>query len=177
MPFFSCRRRCQRPDALPPRCPPPPSCRRRIQRRRCAASAALALLTPSPHCPPLPRRCRAASAALPTLPPRIRRCRLAAATVAMLLPPPLLCRPVTLLPRCLPPQSCRHRRHRRRPCTAGSTTALPAIAAPLLHCLCHSADAATALQMPSPRCLLPPCCCRAASADAATTLPTPPLRC
>jgi hypothetical protein len=88
------------------------------------------------------------TAALPTLPSRIRRCCPAAAAtaVAVLPPPPPLCRrlhccPVTLLPRCLLPLSCRRRRH--RPHHADASAALPAVATPLPRCLRRSANAAT----------------------------------
>ncbi len=155
-PLLLCRRHCRAAataTALLPPLPPPcfpaarlPSCRRRIQCRHCTASAALALPMLLPHCPPLPRRCRAASAALPTLPLRIRRCRPAAAAIAVLPPPPPLCRrrccrPVILLPRYLPPLSCRHPRH--RPCHANASAVLPAVATPLPRCLRRSANAAT----------------------------------
>jgi hypothetical protein len=151
-----CRRRhCSASAALPLRCSPPPSCHRHIQRRRCAASSALALPTSPPHCPPSPRLCHAASAALLTLPPRIRRCRPAFATISELPPSPMLyphrcCRPVFLLPHSSPTLSYHCRRHRHR-CTA---------------------DAALALLTPRPRCPPLPRCCHAAFA----ALPTLPPR-
>jgi hypothetical protein len=158
------------PDAtLPPCCPPLPSCHRRIQRRRCAASSALALPMPPPNCPPSPRRCRAASAALPTLPPRIRRCRPAATTVTVLPPPSLpLCHPDSSLfilaaAALLPP-----------PLRCDASAALPAVAAPLPRCLRRSVNAATTLPPLTLRCrchLRAACFCRAAAVLLLVTLP------
>ncbi len=123
----------------------------RIQRLHCAASAALALPTPPPNCPPSPHCCRAASAALPTLPPRCHRRRRAAAAATalppLLLPPchpasPLLITTVAALPP--PPLCCQ--RLRRAACHRRAAAALP----PPLCQHCHRAPAAnTALQMPS----------------------------
>jgi hypothetical protein len=51
---------------LLPHYPPLLSCRRRFHGHQCAAATSLALPPPPPRCLPSPRRCRAASAALPT---------------------------------------------------------------------------------------------------------------
>jgi hypothetical protein len=113
--------------ALPP---PPLCCRRRRQ---------------------IAHHCRAA-AALP--PPLCRRCCPAATVVVVLPPPPPLyhrcrCCPVTLLPHCSspPPLRCQ-----RRPRAADASAALPAVTAPLPHCLRCSANTATALPPLTPRC-------------------------
>jgi hypothetical protein len=160
-----CRHRCRAaatPTALPqplrPPCRPAACRRRRLQRCHCAADAALVLLTPPSYCAPLPLCCRAASATLPTLPLRFQRRRHAAAAVAVLPPLPTLChrrhcRPVTLLPRCLPPLSCRCKHHRHC-CAAAATLALPTPPqrCPPLPRRCRAASAALLT--------LPPRCCR-----------------
>ncbi len=100
-------------------------------------------------CPPLLLRCRAASAALPTLPQRCQHCRHAVAAPTAL--PPCGCCPLTLLPRCLPPPSCRRRCHCRR-CSATAALALPTpppCCPPSPHRCCA---ASAALLMLPPRC-------------------------
>ncbi len=114
----------------------------RIERLRCAASAALALPTPLPNCPPSPRCCCAASTALPTLPPRCH-CRCCAAAAATALPPPLLppCHPASPLlitaAAALPPTPSRCRRLRRAARHRRAAAALP----PPLCQHCHRAPA------------------------------------
>jgi hypothetical protein len=144
-----------------------------------------------PHCLPLTRCCRAASATLPTLPPRCQRCRCAFAAVAVLPPPPLLCH------RCAAAQSpCIHAAHQRLAATANviaATALLPlplcwqrlccatrrrrataALPPPICQRYHHAPATNPALQMPSPRCLLLLCWCRATSPEAAIALQMPP---